>query len=163
VWSPNWVHSVCRPIIGLLYLPMVIVRMENLVEWIGRGNQSTWRKPAPAPLCPPQIPLDQTRARTRAAAVGSQRLTAWAMVRPQIELGRRIVVKATAWAFHLDSSDISPCWRLCTILWRRALQPADTNYLVSALHLWYFIPCADTVSSSARGNLFYFEVGVRRY
>jgi hypothetical protein len=43
---------------------------------IGRGNQSTRRKPAPAPLCPPQIPLDQTRARTRAAAVGSQRLTA---------------------------------------------------------------------------------------
>jgi hypothetical protein len=43
---------------------------------IGRGNRSTGRKPAPAPLCPPQIPLDQTRARTRAAAVGSQRLTA---------------------------------------------------------------------------------------
>jgi hypothetical protein len=43
---------------------------------IGRGNRSTRRKPAPAPLCPPQIPLDQTRARTRAAAVGSQRLTA---------------------------------------------------------------------------------------
>jgi hypothetical protein len=43
---------------------------------IGRGYQSTRRKPAPAPFCPPQIPLDQTRARTRAAAVGSQRLTA---------------------------------------------------------------------------------------
>jgi hypothetical protein len=43
---------------------------------IGRGNRSTRRKPAPAPLCPPQIPLDQTRARTRAAGVGSQRLTA---------------------------------------------------------------------------------------
>jgi hypothetical protein len=40
------------------------------------------KKPAPAPLCPPQIPLDQTRARTRAVAVGSQRLTAWAMARP---------------------------------------------------------------------------------
>jgi hypothetical protein len=38
---------------------------------IGRGNRSTRRKPAPTPLCPPQIPLDQT-----AAAVGSQRLTA---------------------------------------------------------------------------------------
>jgi hypothetical protein len=38
---------------------------------IGWGNRSTRRKPAPAPLCPPQIPLDQTRA----AAVGSQRLT----------------------------------------------------------------------------------------
>jgi hypothetical protein len=49
----------------------------------GRGNRSTRRKPAPAPLCPPQIPLDQTRARTRAAAVGSQRLTAWAMLRPK--------------------------------------------------------------------------------
>jgi hypothetical protein len=43
---------------------------------IGKGNRSTRRRPAPAPLCPPQIPLDQTRARTQAAAVGSQRLTA---------------------------------------------------------------------------------------
>jgi hypothetical protein len=39
---------------------------------IGRGNRSTRRKPAPAPLRPPQIPLDQTRDRTRAAKVGSQ-------------------------------------------------------------------------------------------
>jgi hypothetical protein len=30
---------------------------------------------------PPQIPLDQTRVWTRAAAVGGQRLTAWAMAR----------------------------------------------------------------------------------
>jgi hypothetical protein len=37
---------------------------------IGRGNRSTRRKPAPAPLSPPQIPLDQTRDRTRAAAEG---------------------------------------------------------------------------------------------
>jgi hypothetical protein len=28
---------------------------------IGRGNRSTRRKPAPAPLCPLQISLDQTR------------------------------------------------------------------------------------------------------
>jgi hypothetical protein len=42
---------------------------------IGRGNRSTRRKLAPAPLCPPQIPHDQTQARTRAAVVGSQRLT----------------------------------------------------------------------------------------
>jgi hypothetical protein len=46
---------------------------------IGRGYRGTRRKPTPAPLCPPQIPLYQTRARTRAFAVGSQRLTAWAM------------------------------------------------------------------------------------
>jgi hypothetical protein len=43
---------------------------------IGRGNRSTGRKTAPAPLCPPQILLDQTRVYTRAAAVGSQQLTA---------------------------------------------------------------------------------------
>jgi hypothetical protein len=36
--------------------------------------RSTWRKPAPVPLCPPQIP-QAGRMRTRAAAVGSQRLT----------------------------------------------------------------------------------------
>jgi hypothetical protein len=42
----------------------------------GRGNRSTQRKPAPAPLCPPQIQLDQNRAPTRAAAVGNQQLTA---------------------------------------------------------------------------------------
>jgi hypothetical protein len=39
---------------------------------IGRGNRSTWRNLATAPLCPPQIPLDQTRDRTRATAVGTQ-------------------------------------------------------------------------------------------
>jgi hypothetical protein len=38
---------------------------------IGRRNGSTRRKPAPAPLCPLQIPHDQTRARTRATAVWS--------------------------------------------------------------------------------------------
>jgi hypothetical protein len=43
---------------------------------IGSGNQNTRRKPGPAPLCEPQIPLDQTRARTRTAATGSQRLIA---------------------------------------------------------------------------------------
>jgi hypothetical protein len=53
---------------------------------IGKGNRSTRRKPAPAPLCPPQIPLDQTRARTQTAAVGSQWLTAWAMALPNVEL-----------------------------------------------------------------------------
>jgi hypothetical protein len=42
---------------------------------IGRGNRSTRRKPAPVPLCPPQTPHSD-RMRTRAAAVGSQFLTA---------------------------------------------------------------------------------------
>jgi hypothetical protein len=41
----------------------------------GRGNRSTRRKPAPVQLCPPQTP-HAAWTRTRAAAVGSQRLTA---------------------------------------------------------------------------------------
>jgi hypothetical protein len=36
------------------------------------------------PLCPPQIPHNLTWTRTRVAAVGSRRLTAWAMARPYI-------------------------------------------------------------------------------
>jgi hypothetical protein len=43
---------------------------------IGRENRSTRRKPTPVPLCSPQIPHDVIRARTQAAAVGNQRLSA---------------------------------------------------------------------------------------
>jgi hypothetical protein len=43
---------------------------------IGRGNRNTLSKQVPVPLCPPQIPHDLTRVRTRAAEVGSRRLTA---------------------------------------------------------------------------------------
>jgi hypothetical protein len=70
---------------GLLYKPQMIDEGDCEATGgmkIGRGNRSIRRKPAPAPLCPPQIPHAQTRARTRAVAVGSQRLTAWAMARP---------------------------------------------------------------------------------
>jgi hypothetical protein len=49
---------------------------------IGRGNRNTWRKPAAGPLCPLQIPFDQTRA----TAMEDQRLTAWAMARPACSL-----------------------------------------------------------------------------
>jgi hypothetical protein len=51
---------------GLLYEPKMIdegnCRAIGGMK-IGRGNRSTLRKPAPAPLCPPQIPHDQTWAR----------------------------------------------------------------------------------------------------
>jgi hypothetical protein len=66
-------------ITGLLYQPQMIDDADygaiGGME-IGRGNRSTRRKPAPAPLCPPQIPHDLTRAGNRVAMVGSQRLTA---------------------------------------------------------------------------------------
>jgi hypothetical protein len=42
---------------------------------IDRGNRSTRRKPASVPLRTLKIPHDLTRGRTRAAVVGSRRLT----------------------------------------------------------------------------------------
>jgi hypothetical protein len=47
------------------------------IGMIGRGNWSTRRKPAPVPLCSPQIPHDMTWARTCAAAVGSRYRLSW--------------------------------------------------------------------------------------
>jgi hypothetical protein len=49
---------------GLLYQPQMIDDGDCGAIGgmkIGRGNRSSRRKPAPAPLCLPQIPLDQTR------------------------------------------------------------------------------------------------------
>jgi hypothetical protein len=66
---------VLRPLTGLLYQPRMIGDGdcgEIGGMKIGRGNWSTRRKPAPAPLCPPQIPHDYTRVWTRAPAMGSQ-------------------------------------------------------------------------------------------
>jgi hypothetical protein len=58
--------------------------VEQSVEWELTGEtEALGENLPPAPLCPPQIPHDLTRARTRAAAVGSQGLTAWAMARPE--------------------------------------------------------------------------------
>jgi hypothetical protein len=79
------VHLVHLPLIGLLYQPLMIYDDEcGAVSGmrIGRGNWSTWRKPALVPLCPPQITHDLTWARTQAAMVGSWRPTTWAMAWP---------------------------------------------------------------------------------
>jgi hypothetical protein len=59
-----------------------MMNVEQSVEWELAGEPTSRRKPAPVPLCPPQIPPDLPWTRTRAASVGSRRLTAWAMARP---------------------------------------------------------------------------------
>jgi hypothetical protein len=81
----HWVHLVRRPLFSLLYQSRIIDYDERGAisgMRIGRLNRSTGRKPAPVPLCPPQIPHDLIWDRTRAAEVGSQRLTAWTMAQP---------------------------------------------------------------------------------
>jgi hypothetical protein len=80
-WSPLGTAATT----GLLYQPQMIDDGDcGTVGGIktGRGNRNTRRESTPAPLYPPQIPQDQTRSRTWAAAVGNQRLTAWVVRRP---------------------------------------------------------------------------------
>jgi hypothetical protein len=60
--------------------------MMMMMMWSNRWNdwQGFRRKPAPEPICPPQIPHDLTWTRIRAATVGSRRLRAWATARPRV-------------------------------------------------------------------------------
>jgi hypothetical protein len=57
----DWVHLVRRPLTGLFYQPQMIDYDEYGAVGgikIGKGNRCTRRKPAPVPLCPPQLPHD---------------------------------------------------------------------------------------------------------
>jgi hypothetical protein len=98
----------------------------------GRGNRSTRRKPAPTPLCPPQIPLDQTWDWTRAAAaVGSQRLTASAMARPKAHS----IFRCTAFRYDLlpSSSGYKDYIYNISFTSHRKFQkflPAETNFCI---------------------------------
>jgi hypothetical protein len=78
----NWVHSALRPLIGLFCQPRIIMMMEKLVEWWLAGKQMYSEKTCPSAALFPTNPTWPERARTRAAAVGNQRLTAWATARP---------------------------------------------------------------------------------
>jgi hypothetical protein len=93
------VHLVRRPLTDLLYQPRTIDDECGAVGGMrtGRGNRSTRRKPAPVPLCPPQIPHDLTWAWTRAAAMGIRRLTAWAMTRPLCWVRYKLVPWEIQW------------------------------------------------------------------
>jgi hypothetical protein len=109
--------------VGLLYQP----RMMDDDDYgavgglrIGRGNRSTRRKPAPVPLCTPKIPHDLTWDRTRAAAMGSQRLTAWAIARPTTGLtsNRKMHSQKTDLYFPTNERQSSVCYTLITVACR---------------------------------------------
>jgi hypothetical protein len=71
---------------GLLCQPRVIVKMiwrsRWNVDWQGKPKFSLEKTCRSATFVHHKIPHDQTRVWTRAVAVGSRRLTAWAMARP---------------------------------------------------------------------------------
>jgi hypothetical protein len=70
------VHLIRRPLVDLLYQPRMMDDECGAVGGVlGKGSRSTRRKPAPMPLCQPQILHDITRARTRVAADHSVTIT----------------------------------------------------------------------------------------
>jgi hypothetical protein len=94
---------------GLLYQPQMIDDGDCGVIGgmkFGRGNRSTRRKPAQAPLCPPQIPHDQTLARTRTTSVGSQRITAWATARPPFGMNSWRIITLSFSDYMLTSAAV---------------------------------------------------------
>jgi hypothetical protein len=96
--SRGWFHSARRPLLDYCTCPGDCEDGEfGGMNGFGRGNWSIQRKHAPVPLCPPKIPFDQTRARTRAAAVGSQLLTASATDRPTKHLRQDNQFEAQIW------------------------------------------------------------------
>jgi hypothetical protein len=65
------VHSTLRPLNGLLFQPRVIMIMEKSVEWLARETEVLGEN---LPQC--RFVHHKPHTRTRAAAVGSQCLTA---------------------------------------------------------------------------------------
>jgi hypothetical protein len=84
---------------------IVEVIMEKQMEWRLAGETEFSEKTCPsATFVHHKIPHDQTRFRNRAPAVGSRRLTAWAMARP------RIVVYFTLKALCAYQYLLPDCW-----------------------------------------------------
>jgi hypothetical protein len=134
------VHLVLRPLFDLLYQPQMTEDncranggMRN-----GRENRSTSRKPVTEePLCPPPIPHDVAWARTRATAVGSRRLTACAMARPQSNtwgswtIARVLKVRSTWSGMQYSTWLRSSSWRHYELL------PRNCNLLHTKPSLCY--------------------------
>jgi hypothetical protein len=143
----NSVHSALRP-------PMTYCASPGWLSWwsnggmiIGKGNRNTRRKPVPMPLCPPQIP-HAVRTRTRVAAVGSQRLTAWAMARPITDLSTKTITmkcrllrgnfayvskESGAAIFSEEKMSVISFLR---ISWLPYLQPWECRHHVPLKRLW---------------------------
>jgi hypothetical protein len=77
-----------------------------------QGKRSTLRKPVPAPFCPLQIPHDLTWDRTRAAEVGSRRLTACQCHGPRV---------------YVKENTVYTCIRMNRV-WRCGMDYTGTKY-----------------------------------
>jgi hypothetical protein len=107
---------------------MMMIKMIFWSNWwneFGRGNRSTRRKPAPGHFVHHKIPLASPGLEPRTAAVGSQRLTAWAMARPWIPeiLGSNIGRDTMRWEFSLFYPVIPEIFRGSTPIRQWPLSP----------------------------------------
>jgi hypothetical protein len=97
----NWVHSARRPLTGLLYLPRVIVRMENLVEWMAGETEVHGEN------LPRRHFVHHKSHLTRPG--GSQRLIASAMARPCFQLHTGFEIHTAVAMNSLIFWDIKSC------------------------------------------------------
>jgi hypothetical protein len=125
--------------VGLLYQPRMIDDDDYGAVGgmrIDRGNRSTRRKPAPVPLCTPQIPHDLTWDWTRAAAVGSQRLTAWALARPPVNYPEPLQSSshAPSYLFKIYFNIILP-YTSGSSMWGPLVRVSDHNFFYIYIYM----------------------------
>jgi hypothetical protein len=110
---------------------------------IGRGNRSTRRNLPQRHFVHHKVPHDQTRARTRAAAVGSQRLTAWAMARSYIPAWSWRTFNSDANLFTLLFSWILQCvisYIFTNVSEETAAFIFRVHFVTSSLEIYYTLP-----------------------
>jgi hypothetical protein len=126
---------------------------------IGRENRNTRRKPAPVPLCTPQTP-HAARARTRAAAVGSQRLTAELRHGPPFTLSPKIFSPLLWLSWNCGCTYQNPCsllhfmhkagWDVAP--WRHNFRLSMSSQLCCCSKLWIMFGDLDITRRVIRGN-----------
>jgi hypothetical protein len=146
-------HGAAAATTGLLYQPQMIDGGDcGAISGmkIGTGNRSTWRKPAPTPICWSQIPHDQTQAQTQAAAVGSQLITAWAVLLPWQT--RRAIVH------YYNLSSVSSSSVIQHLICGKAQKDFSFSVVmivhpISCRHIWYSGSCRFFKNCTSDSNL----------
>jgi hypothetical protein len=111
----------------------LLMNMEQLVKWQLSGETEVL---SPLPFCSLQIPNVVIWDRTRAAAVGSLRLTTWAMARPCHKFLRNVWLWLVIWvrsAVHscvfLQLKMDASCFALILHLWKECINFTSSNKL----------------------------------
>jgi hypothetical protein len=138
----DWVHLVLRSMFGLLWEAQLTDDECGAIGGmrIGRRNWSTRRKLAPVPLCPPQIPHDMILARTRTAAVGSRRLTAWAMARPLNIFTSSYLHVPPNCCFRAQEPRHPDAWEAMQVYLQASITSKFISFTLQTFHSWWKYP-----------------------